>query len=138
MPPTDDLDRTLLALLRRDGRAPVAKLATIVGRTRGTVQKRIDRMTGDGTIAGFTLRADDAGAVRAILLIEVAGLTAPSLLTRLRAMPEIHALHSTSGRYDLVAEIEAGTLPGIDRVLRAVQALPGVASTQTNLLLTTL
>ncbi len=46
----DDLDRRLLALLRSDGRAPVSKLADILGVTRGTVQARIDRMLEQGAI----------------------------------------------------------------------------------------
>ena len=34
----DDLDRRLIAQLRADGRAPVSKLATILGVSRSTVQ----------------------------------------------------------------------------------------------------
>ncbi|UWQ21502.1 Lrp/AsnC family transcriptional regulator [Jannaschia sp. W003] len=134
----DDLDRQLLALLRRDARAPVAKLAAIVGRTRGTVQARIDRMQEAGAIQGFTLREGPGEGVRAVMLVEVAGIPAPRLVNSLRAIPEIHALHTTNGKYDFVAEIRAATLPAFDAVLRAVQAVPGVVSTQSNLLLNTL
>src|SRR6516162_8855226 len=52
----DDTDRRLIALLRDNGRSPVATLAHRLKVSRGTVQNRIDRLTADGVIGGFTVR----------------------------------------------------------------------------------
>ena len=50
----DDTDRRLIALLRENARVPVATLAHLLKVSRGTVQNRIDRLTADGVIGGFT------------------------------------------------------------------------------------
>ncbi|MFO0454198.1 MAG: Lrp/AsnC family transcriptional regulator, partial [Pseudomonadota bacterium] len=52
----DEIDRQLIALLRDDGRAPVAWLAKQLGVARGTVQNRLATLEADGTIVGYTVR----------------------------------------------------------------------------------
>ncbi|MBU0782251.1 MAG: Lrp/AsnC family transcriptional regulator, partial [Alphaproteobacteria bacterium] len=72
----DNLDRTLIGLLRSDGRAPVSKLADIMGVSRATVQTRLDRLLASGALLGFTARVREDYAVnqiRAIMMIEVSG-----------------------------------------------------------------
>ena len=53
----DQLDQTLIAQLRVDGRASVAKLSDILGVSRGTVQNRLDKLIDSGAILGFTIGA---------------------------------------------------------------------------------
>ncbi|WP_426122956.1 Lrp/AsnC family transcriptional regulator [Pararhizobium sp. PWRC1-1] len=137
----DNTDRRLLAILRADGRASISKLAELLKISRGTVQNRIDRLTADGVIAGFTVRiaaAEDPHAVRAVMLIEITGQKTVSVVKTLRGIPEIRALHTTNGAWDLVAEIETENLAEFDRVLRYVRALEGVSKSETSLLLTTI
>lgn len=135
----DDLDRRLIAALRIDGRAPLSKLAEILRCSRGTVQNRLDRLTGSGVITGFTVRLrDDANAdkVRAVMMIEVMGKTTAKVVRALRLMPEIVALHTTNGAWDLVAEIEVLSLIEFDRVLHRIRMVDGISRTDTSLLLT--
>jgi len=90
----DDLDRRLIALLRHDARLPVASLAADLGVSRATVKARIDRLTETGVIQGFTvrLRSHEAGGrVRAIMMIEVEGHRAESVVRRLQGFPEVRA-----------------------------------------------
>lgn len=135
----DDLDRRLIAVLRTDGRAPVAKIATILGVSRATVQARLDRLLESGDILGFTVRvrrAEESSSIRAVMMVEVAGKTTVAVIKALRGMPELRALHTTNGAWDLVVEIQVESLVDFDRVLREVRAIDGVANTETSLLLT--
>ncbi|MFW7269644.1 Lrp/AsnC family transcriptional regulator [Gluconacetobacter sp. Hr-1-5] len=130
----DNLDRRLIAVLRGDGRAPVAKLATILGVSRGTVQTRLDRLQESGAILGFTVRArQHADDISAIMLIEVAGRSTSAVIRSLRALPELHALHTTNGTWDLIAEIRTDTLANFDRTLREVRQIDGVLNSETSL-----
>jgi DNA-binding Lrp family transcriptional regulator len=134
----DDLDRRLIAALRADGRAPLAKLATILGVSRATVQNRLDRLIAEGTVLGFTVRvrqADDAAAVRAIMMIAVVGKNTAAVVRALRGVPEVEALHTTNGSWDLVVELQAENLAAFDRVLTFIRSVDGVSNSQTNLLL---
>lgn len=134
----DDLDHRLIAALREDGRAPVSKLATILGVSRATVQTRLDRLLESGAVLGFTVRARqdyDDRAIRAIMMIEVAGRSTTAVIRQLRGLPELHSLHTTNGTWDLIAEIRAMSLSDFDRVLREVRNIDGILNSETSLLL---
>ena len=47
------------------------------------------------------------------------------------------ALHSTNGRWDIVAELRADSLAAFDQALGRIRQLEGIASTETSLLLST-
>jgi DNA-binding Lrp family transcriptional regulator len=137
----DDLDRRIIAHLRTDGRASLAKLADAQGVARGTVQNRLDRLLETGALLGFTVRVredyDDRG-VRAVMMIEVTGKSTTQVIQRLRGIPEIRALHTTNGKWDLVVDIRAVGLSDFDRVLREVRMIDGVANSETSLLLSSI
>lgn len=136
----DDLDKRLIALLRDDGRAPVSKLASVLGVTRATVQNRLDRLIDSGAVLGFTIRArEDYGpdVVRAFMMIEVSGHSTTRVIRSLRGIAALRQLHSTNGKWDLVAELSADSLADFDRVLRDVRGIPGIANSETSILLST-
>lgn len=134
----DDLDRRLLALLRSDGRAPVAALARDLQVTRSTVTTRIARMQERGVILGFTALVDDhAGAedIRAVCQLAIDSRNLDRIITALRGIPEVSQLHTTLGEWDLVAVISVGNLADVDRLTTRIQRIPGVLRTETSLLL---
>jgi DNA-binding Lrp family transcriptional regulator len=137
----DNLDRTLIGLLRSDGRAPVSKLAKIMGVSRATVQTRLDRLLASGALLGFTARVREDYAVnqiRAIMMIEVSGRNTTQVINKLRGLPELTALHTTSGKWDLIAEVLVESLSEFDSVLREVRLVDGVLNSETNILLTSI
>jgi DNA-binding Lrp family transcriptional regulator len=134
----DDIDYRLLAILRDNARTPVTSLAHALGVSRGTVQNRIDKLVQNGVIRGFTVRLKpEAGphAIRAMTLIQVAGQKADSVIRDLRGYPEVRALYTTNGKWDIVAEIETGHLEQFDQVLRRIRMIGGIAGTETSILL---
>lgn len=136
----DHLDRELISLLRKDGRASLSKLADILKVSRGTVQNRLDRLQASGILLGFTVRVrEDYGldTIRAIMMIEVVGKSTSQVIRSLRGFPELVALHTTNGAWDLVAEVQTSSLADFDRVLRDVRVINGVLNSETSILLTT-
>jgi DNA-binding Lrp family transcriptional regulator len=136
----DDLDHQLIALLRADARTAVASLAKKLGVARGTVQNRIARLEADGTISGYTVRLKpdiQEHQIRALMTIAVEGNQVDAVVKTLRGEPAVAALHSTNGRWDLVAELHTDSLASFDRVLARISRMPGVLSSETSLLLTT-
>lgn len=133
-----DLDRQLLSALREDGRASVASLARQLGVARATVNSRLDRLLASGTIVGFTARVRDEVdplTIRAVTLIEVEGRSANKVIRELRGFPEITALHTTNGGWDLVAELATEDLGGFDNVLGRIRNVDGIVNSETSLLL---
>lgn len=138
MKPLSDLDRRLISELRRDGRAPVSTLAEKLQVSRATITKRIDKLTAEGIIVGFSVRIRDpqeTGEVRAISLIELFGRATSQVITELRGYPEITALHTTNGAWDLVAEISCPDLSRFDSLLTRLRGVKGIMNSETSLLL---
>ena len=136
----DDLDERLLAALVADGRASVSGLAADLGVTRATVRARMARLVESGEIQGFqaVLRRDLAEApVRGVMLIEVEGVGAPRIGRTLLGRREVVAVHSTHGRWDLVAELGAETLEALDGTLNRIRRIEGVSRSETSLYLST-
>jgi DNA-binding Lrp family transcriptional regulator len=136
----DETDQRLIAELRRDGRAPLSDLAARLGLSRATVRARMERLSARGEIAGFTVltRSDvTAAPVRGLMMIGIEGRGTERILVRLSGLPAVQAVHSTNGKWDLIAEIGAATLEELDATLARIRSFEGVITSETNLLLTT-
>jgi len=136
----DSQDLRLIALLRDDARMSVAQIAKQLGVSRGTVQNRIDRLVSKRILLGFTVRTTQEVAeyrVRAIMLISVEGDRSDAILKALRGYPDVRALHTTNGRWDIVAELGAQSLEAFDEVLRSIRTIKGISNSETSLLLST-
>lgn len=136
----DDVDRQLIGLLRDNARLSVVALAKEMRMARGTVQSRLARLERDGVIQGYTLRLkpqEETKRIRALMTVAVEGNRTGDVLRTLRGHPSVGALHSTNGRWDLVAELRADSLEAFDRVLGEIRQIDGISTTETSLLLST-
>jgi DNA-binding Lrp family transcriptional regulator len=136
----DEVDMRLLAELKRDARASLAELSAQIGVGRATVRMRLARLVEEGEIVGFTTvtRRDVATApVRGLMMLGIEGRGSERIRTALTRMPQVQAVHSTNGNWDLIAEISTDTLEKLDQTLFAVRRLEGVQTSETNLLLST-
>jgi DNA-binding Lrp family transcriptional regulator len=136
----DDIDRRLISLLRANGREPVVSLAERLGVTRATVNKRMERLVDSGVIVGFSVRVRDpaeATVVRAISLLAVEGRNVNRVIQALRGIPEVAAIHTTNGRWDLVAELSCDSLSSFDAALGVIRRIEGLRTSETSLLLST-
>ena len=136
----DSTDRQLLSLLRDDARVPVATLAKRLKVARGTVQNRLARLEADGTIVGYTVKLKpefEEQTIRALMTVAVEGNRTDEVLRSLRGDPAVCALHTTNGRWDIVAELRTDSLEAVDRVLGRIRLIDGISNTETSLLLST-
>lgn len=136
----NDLDQRLIAALRRNGRASLSDLAAELGVTRATIRTRLSRLEEGGVILGYraVLKEDVAShPVRGLMMLGIEGRGAERITRSLAGLPEVKAVHSTNGRWDLIVELGAQTLEALDRVLSRIRKLDGVATSETNLLLAT-
>jgi len=136
----DDGDRRLLAVLRKDARMPIARLAKSLGISRASVYARLQRLQESGVIEGFTVRLSpelERRQIRAHVLIKVKGKLARATEKQLHSIPEIITLHAISGVYDLIAELEAPSAAELNELIDRVGELEGVEETTSSILLAT-
>src|SRR3974390_2174958 len=98
----DAIDEKLLLTLRENGRASTAELARLVGRSRTSVQSRIERLEKQGVITGYGVRLAPehvSPAVRAHVMIKVAPKESRGVIAALRGIPQAPLPHSVSGAW---------------------------------------
>lgn len=133
-------DERLIALLREDARASTAQIARRLGLSRTTVQSRIDRLERQGVIRGYTVRLRegyDQDRIRAHIMITVLPKKMATVVRALAEMPEVRALHSVSGPFDLVALGVASDVGAMDELTDRIGAVDGVERTSSAIILST-
>ena len=136
----DDLDTSLIALLSADARVSVATLARKLKVARSTIQARLERLETSGIIAGYTLKLGEEarqGRLRASVLLTIEPRGQAAILSRLKAIPEVERVFTTSGRFDLLLQVAAPNTSVLDTVLDQIGAMTGVKSSESLIHLST-
>lgn len=136
----DATDLALLSLLRENARASVADLARKLGLSRTTVQSRLQRLERERALLGYTVVVPDeaeAALVRAHVMITAKPKSGAAIEAALRRQPEVRALHSVSGPFDLIAIVAARSIGELDVAIDRIGALDGVERTTSAIVLST-
>jgi DNA-binding Lrp family transcriptional regulator len=140
VPPIDAADRALIALLKENARMPVADLARRVGLARTTVQSRLERLERSGVIARYTVVLADsveAGEIGAHILVAAPTRAAAGVEAALRGIPEVRAVHSVSGAFDMIVIAAAPSVAAMDLVIDRIGMIEGVERTTSSIILST-
>lgn len=134
----DETDRHLLSRLRENARESTASLGRALGLSRTTVQSRIARLERSGMIRGFTVtiaEAHEQGLIRALVMITVRPRAAAGVEAALRKLPDVRALHSVAGPFDMIAEAATAAIKDMDALIDAIGDLEGVERTTSSVIL---
>lgn len=129
-----EVDRRILAILRRSGRMPVSDIARQVNLTAAPVQRRIDRLERLGVIRGYTAVVDDheAGTLEAFVEVRLEGATETDEVADIvRMIPEAEEFHTLSGDPDVLIRLRADDVDHLQRVVNAIRRTGKVAGTKT-------
>ncbi len=132
----DDTDRKLLQILTEDGRRSISDLAIELGVSRATVQNRIARMQDCGTINRFTVEigADEAeNTISAFCLLKLIANDTRPTISALRKIRGTGDIHSLSGSFDMIVEINTHSLRSLDEILDDIRRVDDVAETVSSL-----
>ncbi len=132
----DNIDQALISLLRQNARDSVATLAGRLGVSRGTVTNRMERLEREGLIVGYSvrLRPDvQPDVLRAWMSIEITGNDTRRVMASLLGEPGVAALHSTNGRWDLLAELQVASLEALSQVLERIRLIKGISNSETSI-----
>lgn len=136
----DDLDNGILAHLGADARISVATLARKLKVARSTIQARLERLETTGVIAGYTVKLGEGarqGRLRASVLLTIEPRAQAAILARLKSIPEVERVFSTSGRVDLLLQVATANTSVLDSVLDQIGQMAGVKSSESLIHLST-
>lgn len=99
----DDMDRAIVAHLRKNGRATNQQIADRLNLTAATVSSRIRRMEESDTLRVVAVSDFSAHGYNVLLevAIEVDGRPASQVAEELAKLPQVFAAHIVTGRYDI-------------------------------------
>jgi DNA-binding Lrp family transcriptional regulator len=135
----DETDGAILTLLAENARLPVTTLAKRLGLARTTVQARLERMEAAGVIRGYRVQLGQSAParLRATALLQIEPQSGPTVLARLKSLPQVECVHTTSGRFDLIVQLSAETTEILDDTLDRIGEAKGVRSSESLIHLST-
>jgi Lrp/AsnC family leucine-responsive transcriptional regulator len=138
------IDRQILQLLRQDGRMPHAAIAKVVGLSGPAVHERIRKLESRGVIAGYTAvldpRALDRDHVAFVMMTLSEGnefAADDPIVARICDEPDVLEFHRIAGEDCYLIKIRTSTNKDLERLLRRIRSIRGVARTRTTICLST-
>ena len=132
----DDISRSLIEMLQRNGRQSYASMAAAVGLSEPAVRQRVQRLI-DAQVIQIVAVTDPAQVGfrrQAMIGVRVDGdPTGP--VSDLDALPEIEYVVITAGSFDLLLEVVCEDDEHLLDLIRRIRRLPGVTSTESFLYL---
>lgn len=133
-------DQQLLSVLRGNARATTTQLAQILGVSRSTAQKRLERLETEGVIAGYTVQLSSEyldQEIKAHVMITVSPRMTTDIISHMEKLEGIRAIYSVSGPHDLIAEVAAMSVTDLDAMIDKIIAIEGVERTVSSVILST-
>ena len=140
MPRLDDLDFSILELLRSDGRKPYTEIAHALQVSEGTVRNRVARLLENGVmqIVGLIDPVRLGYDAPALIGVNVQNADIDEVARQIASFPEVSYLIMVSGGFDLVVEVICRDREHFTRFLnQRLRKIPGVAQTQSFFILKT-
>ncbi|WP_214326103.1 Lrp/AsnC family transcriptional regulator [Nonomuraea sediminis] len=130
----DELDLSILRLVRERPRAGLLELARLLNVARGTVQARLDRLVADGVITDFGPSLSPAALghpVQAFTTLEVEQAGRTEISRALAAIPELLEAYIVTGPGDVWCRVAGRDHEHIQQVIDHMLAIPGVRRSTT-------
>jgi Lrp/AsnC family transcriptional regulator for asnA, asnC and gidA len=134
----DDLDRAIIRLLQRDGRASNTEMGRELGLTETTIRKRVARLIAEDLISVVAVPTPEAVGMTtsAIIGISVQLQRLHGVSEQLVSLPEVRYVGVSTGRYDLIVEaFFADHEHLLDFVSQELGGMSGVTAIETSLIL---
>ncbi len=128
----DDLDLTMLEVIRRNGRATYASMAAAAGVSIGTARMRVLRLLESGTVRIGTMWRPEAhpNMVRVGVGISIRG-SVQTVRSDIAGLPGLAFLASSIGRHDLLATVHGDDFQDVLATLNAASEISGVHNLET-------
>ncbi len=138
----DRIDREILRLLQENARTPNAEIARRVGLAPTAIFQRVRKLEDAGVIRGYSAQVDPHAlglALTAFVLVRTGeGARSQQITPSLVELPEVQEVHRVVGEDCFMVKVRARSAEDLARLLdEQLQAIPGVASTRTTIVLTT-
>jgi len=132
----DDTDKTIIEILKHDGRATYSNIGKRIGLSEGAVRKRIKALVDSGAIKRFTVNVGLTEGAEAIALLSVdPPLPTSEVSKALKKFSNVETVYEITGEYDIAVTISGLNITEVNECLEKIRRLKGVANTNTMIVL---
>lgn len=126
----DEIDRSILMILRKDARTAYSEIAKAVGLSDVAVHKRVKRMIEEGYIKKFTIVLDEEKlgyGLSGFVEIKAAPNKIQDVLESLQKMDNVREIYTLIGDYNILVKIRARDLNELKEIVeKRIYVLDGV------------
>ena len=140
----DRTDKQILRLLREDGRMSHAAIAKQVNLSGPAVHERVRKLEQRGAIAGYTAVLDPTALDRTHVAFVMVTLSEGNefavdepIVARICEEPDVLEFHRIAGEDCYLVKIRTSTNKELEKLLRRIRSIRGVARTRTTIVLST-
>lgn len=138
----DELDRSILELLLRDGRTPTAQIAEQVGLSRPAVADRLEKLERQGVVRGTTVVIDPRAlgqSVTAFISARGPNLSASAekKFRELMRREEVLEAHTVAGDDCYLLKVRAESIGALNTLVQELSAAPLALATKTTIVMET-
>ena len=142
----DNKDLLIINALKRDARAPIAKIAKETGLPGTTVHNRIKKLREEGAIRGYTINVDNKKLGKEIAayiaitvdykLLKEKNSTQYALAEKIGKLPFVEEANMITGISDILVKIRVKNIDELNNfVTKELRNYDGVEKTQTMVIL---
>lgn len=124
----DEKDWAIIEILRKNARTSNSDIGRELNVSEGTVRKRIQKLTEDGTIRKFTVTLRREG-VEGVILIRTEPRKAKEIFDYINA--RFDEVFEYSGRFDVAIRVNCKSLEELNTIVDELRVLEGVRNTDT-------
>lgn len=131
----DNLDKNIMAILKKDSRCPFVEIAEQLGVSEGTIRSRVHKMVDDGVICGFTIKTSSKN-VKAVVEIRIdVNTDTEEIANELSGYEGIIEVFEVTGDQDILAIIDVESSQHLNEIIEKVRRNDNILSTRTRLVL---
>ena len=138
----DDIDRTIVALLRQDARRSFKDIGNHVHLTAPAVKRRVDRLERDGVLLGYTAIVDPpAFGWHAEAFVDLycdGRMPGDAVKRALEKEPGVVSAHTVAGEASALIHVRARDTKDLEAALERIRSTDGITRTVTEVVLSTL
>ncbi len=132
---TDELDKRILEIMKKDSRRPFVDIAGQLGVSEGTIRTRVHRMTEEGVIRGFTIKTSSKN-VKALVEIRIdVNTDTEAIAKELAGYEGVTEVFEVTGDQDIIAIVDVESSQRLNDIIERVRRYDNILSTRTRLIL---
>ena len=131
----DDLDKSLLRILKDNARESFVRMAEVLGTSEGTVRARLKKLQDEGTIRKFTIQTAGSN-VKALIDIRIeTNVNMSTVSEQIQKWDGVERVWEVTGEHDIVVIIDVASTNELNDIVERIRQFKEVQATRSRLIL---